>query len=83
MKKKALHPVVLANVGLLPEIPFLRIADWPFRGTTGNVAGVISAPEAAERGDQRKGNRRNPTLAHFSRARNLRIGEPVGRPTDP
>jgi hypothetical protein len=48
MKKKALHPVVLANVGLLPEIPFLRIADWPFRGTTGNVAGVISAPEAAE-----------------------------------
>jgi len=42
------EPAVAFDIKLLPEIPFLRIANWPFLNTAINLEWVISAPKAAE-----------------------------------
>jgi hypothetical protein len=41
-------PAIPFDIELLSEIPFLRIANWPFRGTAINMEWAISAPKAAK-----------------------------------
>jgi len=39
------EPSVSFDIDLLPEIPFLRISNWPFRGTAIGLEWVIFAPK--------------------------------------